>query len=105
MNCECMVTQMNAEISQLTEQAKAFAAELEALRGEMKSVVVGQAEVIDRLIIALCADGHVLLEGVPGIAKTLTIRTLSQCLDCSFVRLQFTKLAAERSTSESSGSL
>ncbi len=90
MNYESTVTQMNAEISQMTEKAKAFSAELEALRGEMKSVVVGQAEVIDRLIIALCADGHVLLEGVPGIAKTLMIRTLSQCIDCSFVRLQFT---------------
>ncbi|MCK7507981.1 MAG: hypothetical protein MZV70_30610 [Desulfobacterales bacterium] len=45
--------------------------ELLALQGEMKSVIVGQEEVIDQLIIALCADGHVLLEGVPGIAKTL----------------------------------
>jgi len=90
MNCECVVTPMNAEIIPLNEQAKALAAELEALRVEMKSVIVGQAEVIDRLIIALCADGHVLLEGVPGIAKTLMIRTLSQCIDCSFVRLQFT---------------
>jgi MoxR-like ATPase len=81
---------MNADISQLTDQAKVFAEELTALRLEMKTVIVGQEEVIDRLIIALCADGHVLLEGVPGIAKTLTIRTLSQCIDCSFVRLQFT---------------
>ncbi|MCK9579321.1 MAG: MoxR family ATPase [Methanoregula sp.] len=81
---------MTAEITQLTEQAKHFVAELDALRREMKNVVVGQEEVIDRLIIALCADGHVLLEGVPGIAKTLSIRTLSQCIDCSFVRLQFT---------------
>jgi len=81
---------MNTEISQLTQQAKVFAAELEALQREVKNIVVGQEEVIDRLIIALCADGHVLLEGVPGIAKTLTIRTLSQCIDCSFVRLQFT---------------
>ena len=81
---------MATEISKLTEQAQQVAAELAALRREMKTVIVGQDEVIDRLIIALCADGHVLLEGVPGIAKTLTIRTLSQCIDCSFVRLQFT---------------
>ncbi|MFA5269950.1 MAG: MoxR family ATPase [Methanoregula sp.] len=81
---------MDAEISRLTDQAQLFAAELAALRREMKTVIVGQDEVIDRLIIALCADGHVLLEGVPGIAKTLTIRTLAQCIDCSFVRLQFT---------------
>ena len=57
---------------------------------EMSTVIVGQREVIDRLLVALCADGHVLLEGVPGIAKTLTIKTLSQCIDCSFVRIQFT---------------
>ena len=81
---------MDAEISKLTDQAKLFAGDLDALRHGMKTVIVGQDEVIDRLIIALCADGHVLLEGVPGIAKTLTIRTLAQCIDCSFVRLQFT---------------
>jgi len=81
---------MDAEISKLTDQAHQNALELAALRHGMKTVIVGQDEVIDRLIIALCADGHVLLEGVPGIAKTLTIRTLAQCIDCSFVRLQFT---------------
>jgi MoxR-like ATPase len=84
------MTEPDEEISQLTRQAKLFSADLSALRDEMKSVIVGQEAVIDRLIIALCADGHVLLEGVPGIAKTLMIRTLSQCIDCSFVRLQFT---------------
>jgi MoxR-like ATPase len=81
---------MDAEISRLTTQAKAFSDTLDELRNEMKTVIVGQRDVIDRLLIALCADGHVLLEGVPGIAKTLTIRTLSQCIDCSFVRIQFT---------------
>lgn len=81
---------MNAEIIQLTNEAKVHAGTLHAIRNEMKTVIVGQNEVIDRLLIALCADGHVLLEGVPGIAKTLTIRTLSQCIDCSFTRLQFT---------------
>lgn len=81
---------MDAEVSRLTAQAKEYAETLDALRTEMKTVIVGQREVIDRLLIALCADGHVLLEGVPGIAKTLTIRTLSQCIDCSFVRIQFT---------------
>ena len=81
---------MDAEISSLTNQAKKYAGILDGLRNEMKTVIVGQREVIDRLLLALCADGHVLLEGVPGIAKTLTIRTLSQCIDCSFVRIQFT---------------
>jgi len=81
---------MDKEIENLTNRAQGYAKELDRLRAGIKTVVVGQDGVIDRLILALCADGHVLLEGVPGIAKTLTIHTLSQCLDCSFVRLQFT---------------
>jgi MoxR-like ATPase len=63
---------------------------LTQLRQEISTIIVGQEAVIDQLMIALLAGGHVLLEGVPGIAKTLLIKTLSECLDCSFVRLQFT---------------
>jgi len=81
---------MNAEIDRLTTDAQIHAGTLDTIRDEMKTVIVGQNAVIDRLLMALCADGHVLLEGVPGIAKTLIIRTLSQCVDCSFTRLQFT---------------
>ena len=81
---------MNAEILELTNEAKIHAGTLDAIRNEVKTVIVGQHDVIDRLLISLCADGHVLLEGVPGIAKTLVIRTLSQCIDCTFTRLQFT---------------
>ena len=81
---------MNEEIAKLTKEAEAHAATLRAIRDEMKHVIVGQDGVIDRLLLALCAGGHVLLEGVPGIAKTLTIRTLSQCVDCRFTRIQFT---------------
>jgi len=81
---------MDPRIYELTERAKLFAQELWLVQDELKKVIVGQQHVIDRLLLALCADGHVLLEGVPGIAKTLTIRTLSQCIRCSFTRLQFT---------------
>jgi MoxR-like ATPase len=63
---------------------------LTQLRQEISTIIVGQEQVIDHLLIALLAGGHVLLEGVPGIAKTLLIKTLSECLDCGFVRLQFT---------------
>jgi MoxR-like ATPase len=63
---------------------------LTKLRQEISTIIVGQEAVIDQLMIALLAGGHVLLEGVPGIAKTLLIKTLSECLDCGFVRLQFT---------------
>jgi len=62
----------------------------EAIRQQMAKVIVGQQEVIEHLLIALFTRGHCLLEGVPGLAKTLMISTLSQCLSMSFHRIQFT---------------
>ncbi|KUK98449.1 MAG: ATPase associated with various cellular activities AAA_3 [Methanoculleus marisnigri] len=56
----------------------------------METVIIGQQAVIDQVLAAVLAGGHALLEGVPGIAKTLTISTLAHCLDCTFARLQFT---------------
>jgi MoxR-like ATPase len=81
---------MNEEIRSLTQEAKQYADLLIPLREEISRVIVGQQEVIERLIISLIADGHVLLEGVPGIAKTLIIKTLSQAVDATFSRVQFT---------------
>ncbi len=60
------------------------------IRGELGKVIVGQGEVLDQLLIALFAGGHCILEGVPGLAKTLTISTLARCLNLSFNRIQFT---------------
>lgn len=60
------------------------------LREEVGKVIVGQAYMVDRLLIALLADGHVLLEGVPGLAKTLAIKTLSEAINVEFSRVQFT---------------
>jgi MoxR-like ATPase len=60
------------------------------LKAEIGKVIVGQDYLIDRLIIGILSNGHVLLEGVPGLAKTLTINTLAQALDTSFQRIQFT---------------
>ena len=57
---------------------------------EMNKVVIGQKDLIDKLTIALLSNGHVLLEGVPGLAKTLSISTLSQTIDADFSRIQFT---------------
>ncbi len=57
---------------------------------QMQRVIIGQQDVIDQLLIALFSRGHVLLEGVPGLAKTLMISTLSRCLDLNFSRIQFT---------------
>ena len=63
---------------------------VEPLREEMGRVVVGQKKLVNRLLCGLLCNGHVLLEGVPGLAKTLTVRTLAKCLRTGFQRLQFT---------------
>ena len=60
------------------------------LREEMGRVIVGQKHLVDRLLVALLTNGHVLLEGVPGLAKTLALKTLASCIDVRFKRLQFT---------------
>lgn len=74
-----------------TEQAiESFRNAYAALRAEIGKVVVGQGEIVESTVIALFAGGHVLLEGVPGLGKTLLVRTLSDVLDLSFNRIQFT---------------
>ncbi len=67
-----------------------FAERIQRLREEVGRVMVGQRDVVDGVLTCLVADGHVLLEGVPGLGKTLLVRTLSQCLDLKFSRIQFT---------------
>lgn len=63
---------------------------MEAIRTELKKVIVGQDKVIDYLLVALLANGHVLLEGVPGVAKTLAVKLLARALNTKFSRIQFT---------------
>ena len=63
---------------------------VEPLRQQMASVIVGQEELIDRLIVGLISNGHILLEGVPGLAKTLALKTLASAIGLHFQRLQFT---------------
>jgi len=75
------------EINNAVQQAGAF---LQPLTAEMSKVVVGQTYLVERLIIGLLANGHVLLEGVPGLAKTLSVKSLAACLNVKFSRLQFT---------------
>jgi MoxR-like ATPase len=70
--------------------SKSAAGHLEQVLFEMKKVIVGQDHMIERLLVALLARGHVLLEGLPGLAKTLAVSTLAQTIGGSFVRLQFT---------------
>jgi MoxR-like ATPase len=75
------------EISAKVQSESVFVAEL---KQELGKVIVGQEEMLDRILVALLGDGHILLEGVPGLAKTLTINTLAQAIEAQFQRIQFT---------------
>src|SRR4051812_25253343 len=75
------------ELNRKVGEESLFVAEL---KREIGKVIVGQDETLDRILVALIAGGHVLLEGVPGLAKTLTIKTLASCVSASFSRIQFT---------------
>lgn len=77
-------------MSDIVAIAKEFSAKVSALRAEIGKVVVGQNEIIDALINAVFCHGHVLMVGVPGLAKTLLVKTLSETMDLSFNRIQFT---------------
>jgi MoxR-like ATPase len=81
---------MTISTEALTEEVKTAGTWISAVQNEISRVVVGQKYLVDRLLIGLLANGHVLLEGVPGLAKTLTIRTLAGCIQTGFRRLQFT---------------
>jgi MoxR-like ATPase len=81
---------MTISTEALTEEVKAAGPWVSAVQNQISRVVVGQKHLVDRLLISLLANGHVLLEGVPGLAKTLTIRTLAGCIQTGFRRLQFT---------------
>lgn len=72
------------------EEYKGLVARLPALKKEIAKVIVGQEEAVDEIMISLLAGGHCLLEGVPGLAKTLMVKTLSDALDMKFKRIQFT---------------
>lgn len=81
------ITQQYGSSNPAVTAGKALADEL---RAEIRKALIGQGEVVDQVLIALFAGGHVLLEGVPGLGKTLLVRALSQCMGGSFSRVQFT---------------
>ncbi len=81
---------MDPDAAASTEQIKEGAAFVYRLREEIGKVIVGQRYVIDRLLIGLLSNGHVLLEGVPGLAKTTSVKTLADTIDADFQRIQFT---------------
>jgi MoxR-like ATPase len=79
-----------ANIRQLNAQVEREALFLHDLLAEVNTVMVGQETMVERVLIALLADGHILLEGVPGLAKTLLIKTMAQAIQAEFSRIQFT---------------
>src|SRR5580693_2743973 len=81
---------MEQGIGAINEQVKRESEFVRTLVGEIGKVIVGQKYLIERLLIGLLADGHVLLEGVPGLAKTLSVKTLSAAIQTQFHRIQFT---------------
>jgi len=78
------------EIEKITEKVKSSNGFVQAIMDEVGKVIVGQERLIERIIIAFITGGHVLLEGLPGLAKTLTIRAFARAIDTGFSRVQFT---------------
>jgi MoxR-like ATPase len=81
---------MNTGISAINDEVQRASAFVRPLFSEIGKVVIGQNYLVERLTIGLLANGHVLLEGVPGLAKTLSVKTLASCLSVKYSRLQFT---------------
>jgi len=81
---------MNKELQQIADEVDMLSSKLKALRQEIGKVIIGQEETVSQLLITFLAGGHALLEGVPGLAKTLMIRTLANAIDLKFKRIQFT---------------
>ena len=81
---------MNSELEQIAAEVDTLSQKLQALKTEIGKVIIGQEQTVDQLLITFLAGGHALLEGVPGLAKTLMIRTLADAIDLKFKRIQFT---------------
>src|SRR5258705_11513389 len=81
---------MHTGISAINDEVQKASAFVRPLLSEIGKVVIGQSYLVERLVIGLLANGHVLLEGVPGLAKTLSVKSLANCLSVKFSRLQFT---------------
>ena len=75
------------ELNEIVNKESLF---LEVLQRELNKVIIGQQEMVDKILLALLSNGHILLEGLPGLAKTLTIKSISDAIACQFSRIQFT---------------
>ncbi len=81
---------MNKEVTRIEENIQQFSPKISSLKNEMGNTIIGQQHLMDSLLIALFSDGHILLEGLPGLAKTLAIKSLAQNIHAKFSRIQFT---------------
>ena len=81
---------MSVSVEAIRRNVEAQASFVQRLRKEISRVVVGQQYMIDRLLVGMLANGHVLIEGVPGLAKTTAVKTLARAVQCQFSRIQFT---------------
>lgn len=81
---------MDTSLANIEQEVKDLTHKLDQLKKEIGKVIIGQEDTVEQLLITFLAGGHALLEGVPGLAKTLMIRTLSECIDLKFKRIQFT---------------
>ena len=81
---------MKANVQEITDQVKAMEAMIQDVFSEIGKVIIGQREMIERLLIGILADGHMLVEGVPGLAKTTAVKCLAQTIHTGFQRIQFT---------------
>ena len=84
------ISEATPDIQALNEKIAESSRVTDAIRAEMGNTIIGQSDMVDKLLIGLLANGHVLLEGVPGLAKTLAINSLSKTIDAQFSRIQFT---------------
>jgi MoxR-like ATPase len=85
-----MTTRADIDVAQLNEAVREEALQIRTAMDEVRRVIVGQRTLVERMMVALLCRGHLLVEGVPGLAKTLAVKTLGQVLDLHFARIQFT---------------
>ena len=85
-----MATSADVDITRLNEAVREESLQIQTAMAEMRKVIVGQKALVERMMVALLCRGHLLVEGVPGLAKTLAVKTLGQVLDLHFSRIQFT---------------
>ena len=81
---------METDIKAISERIEKESSFIEQLKTEIGKVIIGQRNLIDKILVGLLSNGHILIEGVPGLAKTLTVKTLSDCISTKFQRIQFT---------------